>query len=394
MSAKNKFAYITAIDISVDNGAGINEREFVKELMLHHNDEIVCVLPYPANPQNYYNEKIEYVVNHKRHQLLYWLAFVVSLYVRILQLQKKYKLQALVFRLDIIPLAELMLCSLGIPIILKTLAGGTFKARKIVQTVKDLATPLRNRIMRLASAADAVGVTSKRWVIETYGLAGDRIAVIPNAANVEIFTPGSQSESRNRIGLAECRKIVGYVGALRKISCIDSLINAFAGMDDGSCLVLVGDGPERAELEALALELEIHDRVIFVGSVPYNDVPDYIRAFDVAVDLTASPIKIKNQVVYASYSQKIPQYLACGIPVVAWNLADTQFIKNSNIGELVKMGDEKGLYHSLNGLIQLESVKKKELSESARKFAEKKLSIRVLANERVSFWEKSVSGVY
>lgn len=389
-SAKDKFVYITAIDISIDNGAGINEREFVKELLRNHSDKVLCILPYPANPENYFNEKIEYVLNHRRHNLLYWLAFVASLCRRVLGLRKKYKLRALVFRLDIIPLAELMLSFLGIPVILKTLAGGTFKARKIVQTVKDIVAPMRNRVVRSASAADAVGVTSKRWVSETYGLPVGRIAVIPNAANVDFFTPGSQSESRKKIGLTDCRTIVGYVGALRKISCIEILIHAFAGIDDQSCLVVVGDGPERDGLEALAIELEISDRIKFIGSVPYGSVPDYIRAFDVAVDLTASPIKIRDKIIYASYSQKIPQYLACGIPVVAWDFAETKFLKDNQIGEIVEMKDKDKLFKSIKHLLQLNPAEKKELSYKARNFAVTQISFENVTRQRIAFWEQSV----
>ena len=43
MQREDRFVYFTAIDISVENGAGINEREFVKELMIHQSGQVVCV---------------------------------------------------------------------------------------------------------------------------------------------------------------------------------------------------------------------------------------------------------------------------------------------------------------------------------------------------------------
>lgn len=383
---KPKFAYMAAIDISIDNGSGINEREFVSELIRHYGDEIVCVLPYPGKPENYYNEKIEYVINHKRHQPFFWLAYEISSFLRIVKLNRKYKIKALVFRLDIIPLVEFLLCYLRIPIMLKTLAGGTFKAKKTVQVVKDIGTPVRKRVMKLATAVDAVGEVSKKWVNETYGISENRIAVIPNAANIDFFIPGSQSESRSKLGLTNFKKIVGYVGALRKISCIDILINSFSKIDDESCLVFVGDGPERSELETLASELRIHDKVYFIGNVPYSEVPCYIRAFDVAIDLTASPIKIKNKTIKASYSQKIAQYLACGIPVIAWNLEDTVFLEKNKVGQVIEYGNDNELIKAIMLILNLNKNEKLEYAFRARRYAETKLSFEHLVKKRVEFW--------
>lgn len=385
MQKERRFVYFTAVDISVDDGAGINEREFVRELQRSYGDQCVCVLPYPAYPQNYYDERIEYVVNHRRHRLAYWLAFVGSASVKMMALRRKYIIQAFVFRLDIVPIVECLLCFSDIPVILKTLAGGTFKARRIVQTVKDISAPLKGIIMKRASAADAVGMTSRRWVMDTYGIAGDRITVIPNAANVQVFTPGSQTEFRARIGM-DSRRVVGYVGALRKISCIDLLIHAMAKLDDDVCLVLVGAGPERANLERLASELGLRERVIFTGNIPYQDVPVAMRSFDVAIDLTASPISIKNRIVYASYSQKIPQYLACGIPVIAWDLEDTEFLAREQVGRVVPHGNTDGLAEALSDLLNMTEPDKAACKSRARRYAEQELSFARSVEKRVRFW--------
>ena len=66
-----RFVYLTEVDISVDNGPGINEREFVSALLRRHRDEVVCVLPEPQRPEVFYDAGIRYVAAHHRQPLKY-----------------------------------------------------------------------------------------------------------------------------------------------------------------------------------------------------------------------------------------------------------------------------------------------------------------------------------
>src|SRR5207249_9997105 len=63
-----------------------------------------------------------------------------------------------------------------------------------------------------------------------------------------------------------------------------------------SYLLLVGDGPHRPALEAMARDLGIRPWVVFTGPVPFERVPDYLAAMDIAVmpssNWYGSPIKI------------------------------------------------------------------------------------------------------
>ncbi len=62
---KKNFIYITEYDISIDNGPGINEREFVNILLSEQHDEFVYIISYPTHPEIYYDSRVEYVRNHK-----------------------------------------------------------------------------------------------------------------------------------------------------------------------------------------------------------------------------------------------------------------------------------------------------------------------------------------
>jgi glycosyltransferase involved in cell wall biosynthesis len=76
----------------------------------------------------------------------------------------------------------------------------------------------------------------------------------------------------------------------------------------GTRLLMVGDGPARAELEALAQQLQLGDRVRFTGVVDRLQIPALVAAFDIALQPAV--------VAYAS-PLKLFEYLALGKAIVA-----------------------------------------------------------------------------
>jgi glycosyltransferase involved in cell wall biosynthesis len=120
-------------------------------------------------------------------------------------------------------------------------------------------------------------------------------------------------------------------------------------------------------------------------------VPKYISSFDVAVDLSLVPMKIGGKVYYASYSQKIPQYLACGVPVVAWESPDTQFIRDNNLGGLAVPGNIDSLENEIMHMCFLGEGQLSEKRERNFQWVRKYLSTAALAKKRVSFWKSSIS---
>ena len=156
------------------------------------------------------------------------------------------------------PLAELMLTYfLKVPLILKTLAGGTFRVKRTVKLVKSVAKPLRKIIFKKALARDSVSLISIGWLEHTYGISIKRIRKIPNGTNIDLFSPGDQRQSKINLNLDHFEYIIGYVGALRKIGYLDLLIIRLTKIESKKniSLALVGDGTERDSLESLVKEL-------------------------------------------------------------------------------------------------------------------------------------------
>ena len=118
-----------------------------------------------------------------------------------------------------------------------------------------------------------------------------------------------------------------------------------------------------------------------------------MNAFDIAVDLSLVPMNINGKILHASYSQKIAQYLACGLPIVAWDVVDNHFIHKENIGALAIPEDVESLFKAFEQLLEMKDEERKELSHRARKYAEKYLSIGKLTEQRLDMWRSSVKNL-
>lgn len=103
-------------------------------------------------------------------------------------------------------------------------------------------------------------------------------------------------------------------------------------------LVIVGDGEERARLEALARELRVEAGVRFVGAVPQADVMRYMRVADVFLAI-ADLSNVGNPLLEA---------MACGMCIVAVNAGDTRdLIIDNKTGRLVDNSNRSGVVKAL-----------------------------------------------
>lgn len=132
-----------------------------------------------------------------------------------------------------------------------------------------------------ASAVVALWRGSAAILVDEFCVDEAKVAVVPNAVPEGRFRPRSVDErarARQRFGLHD-GFVLSFVGALTHEKGPDLAIAATAALD-GAQLLLVGDGPERGALEALA-ESECPGRVVFAGSVA--DTTEVYAAADVVV---------------------------------------------------------------------------------------------------------------
>ena len=147
-------------------------------------------------------------------------------------------------------------------------------------------------------------------IVESYGVARERIVVIPNGINTSRFdvAPDVQS-AKAALGL-QGKLVLGFTGFIRDWHGLDKVIDMIARDPAGSGrhLLVVGDGPARDALERQAEALGIGSRVTFTGLVGRDEVARYVAAFDIALQPAVVP--------YAS-PLKLFEYLALGKAIVA-----------------------------------------------------------------------------
>ena len=117
------------------------------------------------------------------------------------------------------------------------------------------------------------------------------IYVIPSGIEMKHYGENHRkrrAEIRAKYGIQEEECLLVYVGRFAREKNIEKLLYLLTKCDRSQRLMLVGDGPEREDLERLAEELHIEDRLIFTGMVDSAEVSDYYSAGDVFVSASQS----------------------------------------------------------------------------------------------------------
>ncbi len=141
-------------------------------------------------------------------------------------------------------------------------------------------------------------------------------------------------------------------------------------------LVLVGDGPLRAQLEALASTLAVEEHVHFTG--PLDDVPAALRALDVFV-LPSLNEGISNTVLEA---------MATGLPVLATSVGgNTELIDDGVTGRLFIAGAEQVLAGLLAAYVRDPGLREAH-GRAARQTAQDRFSLDSMIDQYADLYDK------
>ena len=201
----------------------------------------------------------------------------------------------------------------------------------------------------LLRAADLVACISEEVAEEVArrGVSSERILVTPNGVDIHLFNPDvSGSAVRKRYSLGDAF-VLGWIGSFHKFHGLDLAIEVAAELREELPelrLLLVGDGLDRARIEAQVRRLNLRN-VVFTGTVDHSDIPSHIAAMDVPLVLCPaddafhySPLKLR-------------EYMACGRPVIAPRIGELRdFISDGEDGLLVEPGDVLSLVAAIRRL--------------------------------------------
>jgi glycosyltransferase involved in cell wall biosynthesis len=200
------------------------------------------------------------------------------------------------------------------------------------------------RVLRVADhLADAIVVNSdyvRRVLVAEFGVQDESIRICRNGLDVGVFHPGEDRAAVARLSpraTSDAELVVGIVAALRPEKSIETLIDAFSQLADRRHrLVIVGDGPCKAALEARARERGLNERCSFVSATA--DVASWYRRIDVFV------LPSLNE----SFSNSLMEAMACGCAVVASNVGgNPELVRDGENGLLFEPGNAADLARRL-----------------------------------------------
>ena len=147
-------------------------------------------------------------------------------------------------------------------------------------------------------------------VLVDLGTAPERIEVLRNGVDLQLFHPIDRAECRAELGM-KGRTLLS-VGYLIPRKGHDLAVRALRLLPDVE-LLIAGDGPEEQNLKLLAAELGVAQRVRFLGSLPQPQLRDYYGAADALVLASSRE----------GWANVLLESMACGTPVIASNVWGT-----------------------------------------------------------------------
>jgi glycosyltransferase involved in cell wall biosynthesis len=246
----------------------------------------------------------------------------------------------------------------GVPIRIFTVHGWAFSAHsgvasRLYRWADRLVRPLTTATICVSNTDRARGLAAQTCTAET-------TVVIPNAIDVD----GAPASRRERP-----RPLIVAVGRLKAPKDFLTLVRALALLPGQAFdAAIVGDGPDRAELEAAIEALGIGERVILLGE--REDVRQLLAGADIFVLSSASE----------GLPVSVLEAMAAGLPVVGSHVGGVpELVVEGETGLLVEAGDPQSLAAALDTLVE-DAELRRRMGDAGRERARERFDL-----ER--FWE-------
>ncbi len=247
----------------------------------------------------------------------------------------------------------------AVPAGLMALAAGRVCRKPVIVTVHGsdiLVVPAKSRLVRglvkyVLKHADAITSVAEHLTdrIVELGAPREKILTFPMSVPTESFASGGET-LKGRDG----KKVIFSNRALYPLYNVETLVMAVPAIIDKeprAKFVIAGDGPEGERLKNLAGELGVAEHVEFIGAIPHERMPEYLRGSAAYVSTALSD----------GASVSLLEAMACGaFPVVADIAANREWIEDGENGFLFPAGGAEELAEKV-----LECLDRDDLRASA-----------------------------
>lgn len=170
------------------------------------------------------------------------------------------------------------------------------------------------------------GERLREYVIERTQIAAGKTLSVPTGIDAQRFMSGDRDTARRTLGLPTDRSMIGIVATIRTWKGHVYLVEALAKLKQTNVeLLIVGDGPNQANVQRVVDECQLNDRVRFVGQ--QENVVPWLQAMDIFV----LPSYANEGV-----PQSLIQAMMCGVPVISTNVGSiTELVADQSTGIIV-----------------------------------------------------------
>lgn len=233
--------------------------------------------------------------------------------------------------------------------------------------------PRRDRIIRLTDRLATLTTTNSARaaarLVRDDVVPAERLRVIPNGIDVETFAadPDDRRRLRAELSLGEGDFAWLAAGRLTEQKDLPTLLRAFVPHHRRfvrSRLLIAGKGELRAELEALARDLQVDEAVTFLGE--RSDVPRLMAAADAFV-LSSAWEGLPNVVMEA---------MAAGRPVVATDVGGvSELLEDGETGAIVPPGRAQELARAMDALVEMPEERRVGMGRAGRRVLQERFAL-------------------
>lgn len=229
--------------------------------------------------------------------------------------------------------------------------------------------------------ADSVFATSVAIKEAIANVSDVEVSVIPFGIDTQVFLPLKVESVFPKESI-----VIGTIKSLEHIYGIDILIRAFKNLSDKLAevdlrLLLVGGGSKEASFKSLVKELDLENKTIFTGKVPYDLVPTYHNRIDIFVNVS------RNE----SFGVAVLEASACEKPVIASDIGGLKEVVIQNeTGFLIEPKNINQLVEALEKLI-LNKKMREEMGAKGRKFVKEKYEFALNLKATIDQYEQLIA---
>lgn len=198
------------------------------------------------------------------------------------------------------------------------------------------------QIFQKADYFQAISSFLYNWAIQIGAKKGE---IVPNGVDVEKFRRADDQtirELKGELGIGN-EKVILNVSRLVKKNGIADLIKAGQYLDFHFKIIVVGDGPDRNELEKLVSKLNLDDKVIFEGEIKHQDLAKYYSSADIFIRPSLSE----------GLGISFLEAMATGVPIIGTPVGGIpDFLEDRKTGLFCKVNNPQDIAEKIKEILE------------------------------------------